>query len=152
MPDPSKSDIGARVRELREKRGWSQAELAAKLPGVKQQSIDQLEKGKVARPRFLPELAEALQTSMYWLQTGEELPASGQTKMAEVDRALLEEIIGAVDKVAAERGLNLSRKDMAQYIAAIYEMTKPEDRRGNAELEQVAGNIIRYDQFLKTRD
>ena len=43
----AKNHLGDRVRKLREEKGWSQSELAAHLPGVRQQSIDQLERGAV---------------------------------------------------------------------------------------------------------
>ncbi|MBT6959844.1 MAG: helix-turn-helix transcriptional regulator, partial [Rhodospirillaceae bacterium] len=51
--------LGARVRQCRLALSWSQADLANRI-GVKQQSIDQLESGKVSRPRYIVELAESL--------------------------------------------------------------------------------------------
>lgn len=61
--------LGARVRQCRLALSWSQAELADRI-GVKQQSIDQLEAGKVSRPRYIVELAEALNVPMDWLRHG----------------------------------------------------------------------------------
>lgn len=52
-------DIGEIVRLAREAKGWSQAQLAAAV-GVKQASIWYTESGKVARSRFLPEIAREL--------------------------------------------------------------------------------------------
>lgn len=76
--------LGGRVRLLREKHGWSQQKLAAMIPGVRQQSIDQLEQGKVARPRFLPSLAQALGVPEKWLLTGKGKAALTRArKMAE---------------------------------------------------------------------
>jgi len=48
---------------------WSQAELARRI-GVKQQSIDQLESGKVMLPRYIVELSEALNLPLEWLRHG----------------------------------------------------------------------------------
>ncbi|MGB1876236.1 MAG: XRE family transcriptional regulator [Rhodospirillaceae bacterium] len=61
--------LGARVRQCRLALSWSQAELASRI-GVKQQSIDQLESGKVSRPRYIVELAESLNVPMDWLRHG----------------------------------------------------------------------------------
>ena len=61
--------LGARVRECRLAMNISQAELAKRI-GVKQQSIDQVEAGKVNAPRYLIDLAEALDVSLEWLRKG----------------------------------------------------------------------------------
>ncbi len=61
--------LGARVRQCRLALTWSQAELARRI-GVKQQSIDQLESGKVDRPRYIVELSEALNVPLDWLRHG----------------------------------------------------------------------------------
>ncbi len=61
--------LGARVRQCRLALNWSQAELARRL-NVKQQSIDQLESGKVTSPRYVIELAEALSVPLEWLRHG----------------------------------------------------------------------------------
>ena len=61
--------LGARVRQCRLALTWSQAELARRI-GVKQQSIDQLESGKVKRPRYIVELSEALNVPLDWLRHG----------------------------------------------------------------------------------
>lgn len=61
--------LGARVRQCRLALRWSQADLANRI-GVKQQSIDQLESGKVRRPRYIVELSEALNVPLDWLRHG----------------------------------------------------------------------------------
>lgn len=79
--------IGDRVKMLRERMGLSQPELAARLGGVKQQSINQLERNKVERPRYLLELASVLGVDPRWLETGlgagPDLPHSASTENAE---------------------------------------------------------------------
>ena len=61
--------LGARVRQCRLALNWSQAELARRL-NIKQQSIDQLEAGKVKSPRYVIELAETLGAPLEWLRHG----------------------------------------------------------------------------------
>lgn len=66
--------IGARVAARRSELGHSQSELARRA-GVKAQSIQQLEKGEVKRPRYLLELARALDVSPEWLSYGGRAPS-----------------------------------------------------------------------------
>jgi phage repressor protein C with HTH and peptisase S24 domain len=78
--------LGARVRQCRLSLNWSQAELARRI-GVKQQSVDQLESGKVSRPRYIVELAEALNVPLEWLRHGKgqvhlSRPTSGKSDAA----------------------------------------------------------------------
>ena len=53
------TDIGALIRAAREAKDWSQADLA-RATGVKQQSIDAVEKGGTRRSKFLPEIVREL--------------------------------------------------------------------------------------------
>lgn len=66
MAQVDKKALGKRVAVRRTALGLSQATLA-KAIGMKQQGVDNIEKGIVARPRMLIELSEALQTSPDWL-------------------------------------------------------------------------------------
>lgn len=59
--------IGKICRALREDRGWTQGELARRIGGIKQQSIQQLEDGTVKQPRYLNELASAFGITLYEL-------------------------------------------------------------------------------------
>lgn len=63
-------DINTRVRQRRIEMGLSQADLAQTV-GVKQQNIQQLEDGTVSRPRYMHELANALNVDLGWLLTGQ---------------------------------------------------------------------------------
>lgn len=53
------SEIGAIIRAARETKGWSQADLA-RATGIKQQSIDAVEKGSTRRSKVLPEIIAEL--------------------------------------------------------------------------------------------
>lgn len=63
------NELKDRVLQRRKTLGLTQKQLA-KLAGVKQQSIQQLEDGLVKRPRYLLELAKALQCNAEWLSAG----------------------------------------------------------------------------------
>ena len=69
--------LASRIKRLREKAGVSQ-EALAKDCGTSQQAIQQLEDGKVSRPRYLIELAAALDTSAEYLLHGENLTKTPQ--------------------------------------------------------------------------
>lgn len=146
-----KSGLGARVRQLREERGWSQNDLAAQLPGVKQQSVDQLENGKVARPRFLPELATVLRTSVQWLLTGDGQPTAKKAQGAEatIDAELLRDVMIAVEKVLAQNATKMDDKHRAEMIAVLYDMMRHEEKASAEKMQQAASNIISYSKFIK---
>ncbi|MBP2155725.1 helix-turn-helix domain-containing protein [Erwinia rhapontici] len=61
--------ISERLKQKRSELNMTQSELAIKA-GVKQQSIQQIEAGVTQRPRFLFEIANALQCDPVWLQYG----------------------------------------------------------------------------------
>lgn len=61
--------IAARVLSKRTELGLTQTELAERA-GTTQQAIVQLESGKTKRPRYLPELAKALNCDIQWLLDG----------------------------------------------------------------------------------
>ncbi|EEQ0888884.1 helix-turn-helix transcriptional regulator [Salmonella enterica subsp. enterica serovar Bareilly] len=61
--------ISQRLKQKRTELKMTQAQLAEKA-GMKQQSIQQIESGETKRPRFLLELATALQCDPGWLLYG----------------------------------------------------------------------------------
>ena len=61
--------VGQRVREIRKERGFTQDGLA-KLVGVKQETVSQLENGKSKETRLIASFAKALKVNSYWLETG----------------------------------------------------------------------------------
>ncbi len=71
----SEMTLGQRVREQREARGWSQAELARRVSTLLRRRITQVaihhieSRGNVS-PRFVVELAQALGVSLDWLREG----------------------------------------------------------------------------------
>lgn len=73
--------IADRVKEARQKLGWSQARLA-KEAGVSQGTIGNIESGVRKQPRELLSLASALNVSPNWLESGKgpESPNSGAPK------------------------------------------------------------------------
>lgn len=61
--------IGDRIKKIRKKLGFTQAELS-ELVGIAQQSLQSIESGKIENPRKIKELAEALRTTPEYLQFG----------------------------------------------------------------------------------
>lgn len=61
--------IGHRVRQAREAAGLSQVQLA-ELVGIKQQTIDNLERGKAAGSKHVVDFARVLNQDAEWLQNG----------------------------------------------------------------------------------
>lgn len=153
MPDTADNQLGVRVRQLREERGWSQSELAQRLPNVRQQSIDQLEQGKVRRPRFLHELAQALGTTVNWLMSGKGGKArmAATPAMADVDVGLLKDVLLVVEKIESERKLKFDHAHKAKLIGAIYELMLHEETQDIDRLHQAAHDIISYDQIMQKR-
>lgn len=66
---PAMDSLGKRIKIRREEIGLDQIELA-RIAGVSQPTLANLESGKNKRTKFLPELARALRTSVEWLDTG----------------------------------------------------------------------------------
>lgn len=65
----SMSKLAQRLKEEREKKGWSQQELAEKA-GIRQSFIGALESKNQQSSGWLPEIAHALGVDAYWLKTG----------------------------------------------------------------------------------
>lgn len=64
------NSLAKRLRLAREQAGHTQSALARKI-GIKPQTIQLIEAGKVARPRHLLDIASALGVSAQWLLGGE---------------------------------------------------------------------------------
>ncbi|HVY12682.1 MAG TPA: helix-turn-helix transcriptional regulator [Alphaproteobacteria bacterium] len=149
MPMSGRIHLGRRVRRLREEKGWTQSELAAHLPGVRQQSIDQLEQGRVKRPRFLPELAEVLGTHVQWLLTGHGKRLAPRVRKPAIDAALMHDVLVAVDHMQGRRGKKIAPQQKAKLICALYELMRAQEHPSPAQLAEAASNIVGYDEFLK---
>jgi transcriptional regulator with XRE-family HTH domain len=75
--------LGARLFARREGRGHTQDSLARAI-GMKQQGVDNIEKGKVRRPRLIREIAAELGTSQEWLLWAEGPEAVDDTQLIEI--------------------------------------------------------------------
>ena len=84
LPDSGET-LGERVRRLRQSRGLTQSALG-KLVGMSQQTVHTIEQGDSQRPRRLPELAQALGTSVDYLAYGTGPRDVASERQAVVDR------------------------------------------------------------------
>ncbi len=69
-PDQSIEQISQRLRDVRQKRGFSQTRLAEKI-GVNSELIQKIEAGRSIQPGCIMEIAEVLGINPAWLQFGE---------------------------------------------------------------------------------
>lgn len=62
-------NIAEKLKKIRLKRGLTQRELASRA-GITQQAINSIERGRVAKPKYIVEIAQALGCSPKWLSDG----------------------------------------------------------------------------------
>jgi DNA-binding XRE family transcriptional regulator len=148
MPDKIKVEIGCRIRELRKNAGLSQAALAAHIPGVSQQSIHQLEQGAIARPRYLPELAELFRVDERWLRTGKghSRPQGRPAATRALDRRVLTVVLTVVDRKLTQSKLRHDCEFKAELIATMYSRMVGAPNLTQPMLEAAVSEIILYEQ------
>lgn len=119
------------------------------MPGVKQQSLHQLEHGKVAYPRYLHELAQVLGVSAEWLRTGSGEPVRlPQAELAEhVDPRLLWDVMVEVERTLEFHGVRLDHEHKACAIGAVYEVMLNESGDAGDKLAAAVDNIVRYERL-----
>ncbi|WP_431854332.1 helix-turn-helix domain-containing protein [Azospirillum sp.] len=93
--------VGQRLRAVREKANLSQAELAGRV-GTSQQTIDKIERGLTKHPRFVVEIADALNVRAAYLKgltddpTPEPIRSRIEAELKQVPDDRLAEILRAV--------------------------------------------------------
>lgn len=110
--------LGSRVKELRKGKDLTQTELG-KLVGVSYQNIQNVEGGSVNNPRYLLELAKALNTTTDYLLNGNN---KGHDPSA-VNSDLLGMCMDEVLNQAKLSGQQLSSQQAAKLTAYIYAQT-----------------------------
>lgn len=86
-------DVGKRVANRRRNLNITQTELADAI-GVKQQTIQAIERGTTKASRHLPEIAKVLRCTYEWLKTGGgEEPEPQKVSLDKIPRDLADEII-----------------------------------------------------------
>ena len=119
-------EIGARIRQARESKGWSQQQLAGKV-GMSQEAISKIETGQTRQPRQLRRIAKILEVSAVYL-IGEEADPKHGHKVSrsrdinhEVDHRLLRDIVAIVEDVLEQIDDRMSSGKKADLIALLYE-------------------------------
>lgn len=72
--------VGDRVRQVRQERGWTVAELAKRV-GIAQSSLSELELGDSKGTAYIVDLALTLEVSPFWLNSGK-----GRKKLTKLER------------------------------------------------------------------
>jgi len=87
--------IGRRVKELRTAMDITQGELGDLIGGIPHQSIQNVESGKVTRPRYLEKMAQVLGTTVSYL-------IGGAQPGAEINKVIFKQCIEVVQKVGSD--------------------------------------------------
>jgi transcriptional regulator with XRE-family HTH domain len=110
-PDTSSMEtLAERLRQERERLGWSQTDLARR-SGVKQSFIGALEARNQESSGWLPELAHALGVDTYWLKTGK---GRRIAKELTADEALIIAALPLVSPDMREMWLESARRAVAR--------------------------------------
>ena len=116
------NDLALRMREARVERGYSQDRLA-RLVGVRQQSINDIEQGRTRQPRRIVQIAHALEVSPEWLLYGRDgVPGTV------LDGELVLHVMESLDKYLQDSGAAVSIEKKSRLIRAIVSMAH--DRYG----------------------
>jgi transcriptional regulator with XRE-family HTH domain len=106
----SMETLAERLRQERERLGWTQPELARR-SGVKQSFIGALEARNQESSAWLPELAHALGVDTYWLKTGK---GRRVAKELTADEALILAALPLISQDMREMWLETARRAVAR--------------------------------------
>lgn len=107
-----------RAKARRTQLGLSQAEVA-RLCEIKQQSYNQLEAGVIRRPRYLLQLARALETTPEWLSGEGSDDAPGEAAPDGLDVEVLTDAISTVRKFYGDQ--RLDPRTEAEHVIRLYQ-------------------------------
>ena len=118
----SSSNFAQRVAELRKSKGLSQTDLG-NLVGVVWQNIQNVELGKVTRPRYLEDLAAALDVSVDYLLSGnttiQSKGASNPFSLIAVDQPILPNKEKDIYVVSVNKGEQLYLTNSAEQVGMV---------------------------------
>lgn len=124
--------IGHAVKELREERGFSQEQLAARA-NVSRTTVQNIENGRVSKPSSLPHIAAALGTSVAvlrgqhsrWLGSGEEI---GEDDLDEILEDMPDDVRQWALDMAADL-MQVARGEQPQDPAAVIDLLERRRKR-----------------------
>jgi len=134
-PQIDKKAFGARLAARRDELGLSQDALGADV-GMGQQGIDAIEKGKVSRPRLLPEIASRLGVTSDWLLYGAGEPADVPGPST----------VGVIGRIAAGGVIDTSTEQIDE-AEPLYEVALPFPLPDDVVAFEISGDSMwpRYD-------
>ena len=101
--------LGARVRNRRLSKGWTQEQLARRA-GTNQAVIQKIENGKSLRPRKIDDIANVLEVNPAWLMFGDEKATPLTDEAREVAEMWMTLSEGERERVRSEMRLLASRR------------------------------------------
>ena len=101
--------IGERVKQLRLAMDITQSELGALIGNIPHQSIQNVESGKVTRPRYINKLAEVLNTTTAFLL--------GDNNAATINKAIFKQCMTVVQSV----GTDLTPAQQINLVVYLYD-------------------------------
>lgn len=114
-------EVCRRVRETRERMGWSQSELAERT-GVSRDTVGRIERGQLPDAEFLGTLSGVAEVSCDWLVLGRETRYGQGGERVAPDESVLAGVIEGVETELRELGVTLEPKKKAELVALLYEM------------------------------
>jgi transcriptional regulator with XRE-family HTH domain len=105
----SNAVIGERVKQLRLSMDITQSELGALIGNIPHQSIQNVESGKVTRPRYINKLAEVLNTTTAFLL--------GDNNAATINKAIFKQCMTVVQNV----GTDLTPAQQINLVVYLYD-------------------------------
>jgi len=129
-----------RVREARATLGLTQREIAAKL-GVSPSRISEIEKYRQAPSKeTVKRLADIYNIDAHWIFTGEGKMLYDQRAL--VDKKRLEKAIQAALMLTSKYKLDITEKDIAELVHALYNIDSTAEDEASAN-EQVVLNFVK---------
>lgn len=141
--------MGDRLKQARKTRKLSQMRLA-KMTGVSQSTISDIERGRNAGSTESAKLAAALGVSALWLSTGrgprhEDAPIRPVMPQKQINTSLLIQCMRAVTAFQQQTGSKLDDEDLLRLACRLYEQSQGEPDRSAQEL---LGYLITLNDLL----
>nr|USU31061.1 helix-turn-helix domain-containing protein [Methylobacterium sp. OTU13CASTA1] len=136
-----KEQFGQTIREAREKRGWSQEFVAAKV-GATQSTIDRIENGITQRSRVLPEIAGLLELEIPGVSRPTQQVTQAVGDLVKVSYVLPQELVDRINKYKLAIGVSSDDEAVRRLID---DQLKKRD-----EIEDIVDRLLKKNKALRS--